>query len=295
MDRTAKLIAELPHFNIELQPIQFGKSGSDYTMDKENNVIYKGIASIKYCNSQIAEELLKLSHNRYTRFIDLLKDINEYTSLTSQQLKILIGLNFFSQFGNNKKLLQINDVYNGIKVKTKTILPSFATCKQIKKDKIESYREYGITEFLIKKHSAKETAKQYSQIDNEGLLVDICNNSPNKPMSVVEQVKFELEYLEYTTYTNSDISDKYYIVVGYKTYRDVTKPYVTLRCLNNGEEIKTKITKGSVFRLNPFNLYSILHINELTPRYKSKNIDGEWIQTDEKELVLEEYEVIKNV
>ena len=110
--------------------------------------------------------LLTISFIKLTEYLDLLKDINEYTSLTSQQLKILIGLNFFSQFGNNKKLLQINDVYNGIKVKTKTILPSFATCKQIKKDKIESYREYGITEFLIKKHSTKETAKQLTRIIN---------------------------------------------------------------------------------------------------------------------------------
>ena len=47
--------------NIELKPIKFGKSGSSYTIDKENNAIYKGISSIKYCNAQIADELLELS------------------------------------------------------------------------------------------------------------------------------------------------------------------------------------------------------------------------------------------
>ena len=44
---------------------------------KENNCIYKGIASIKYCNSEIADCLLKLSKNHYNDFIELLKDIKE--------------------------------------------------------------------------------------------------------------------------------------------------------------------------------------------------------------------------
>ena len=36
--------------NIKILPIKFGKSLSEYTMDKENNCIYKGISSIKYSN-----------------------------------------------------------------------------------------------------------------------------------------------------------------------------------------------------------------------------------------------------
>ncbi len=59
-------------------------------MDKESNTIYKGIASIKYCNEQIAEELFKLSQsNKYDNFVDLLYDISSKTSLNARQLEIL--------------------------------------------------------------------------------------------------------------------------------------------------------------------------------------------------------------
>ena len=40
-----------------------------------NNAIYKGISSIKFCNAQIANELLELAKNKYNSFIELLKDI----------------------------------------------------------------------------------------------------------------------------------------------------------------------------------------------------------------------------
>ena len=65
IDRTSKLIEELNYFGITIQPIKFGKSGSDYTMDKENNQIFKGVQSVKYLNAQVGEELLKLSKNEY--------------------------------------------------------------------------------------------------------------------------------------------------------------------------------------------------------------------------------------
>ena len=71
IDRTSKLIEELSYFGISLQPVKFGKSGPDYTMDKEGNQIFKGLRSIKYCNAQIAEELLELSKNNYNSFVDL--------------------------------------------------------------------------------------------------------------------------------------------------------------------------------------------------------------------------------
>lgn len=293
MIRTSKLISELPYFNIKLKPIKFGMSGSDYTIDKENNTIYKGIASIKYCNSQIAEELLELSKNKYNNFFELLSDIKLKTKIDNRQLKILIGLNFFSDFGNNKKLLKLTDIYNGVKIKSKTILPSFATCSQISKSKIDDYKEYGISEYLVKKYSGKETPKQYSQIDNSGLLNEIKETLPNDVLSITEQIKFELDYLEYTDYKNSKISNEYYVVVDYVTYKDVTRPSVVIHRLNDGKEYKTRIKESAVYKNAPFDKISILKIPVLNYEFKKKYVDGKWITSDETELILKDYEVIK--
>lgn len=291
---------ELARLNgIEIKPIQFGKSSDKYTIGKETNSIYKGISSIKYCNSIIANELLNVyNKKKYTSFIELLDDISR-TSVNTRQLNILTGLNFFSEFGKNKRLLKIIQLYNGVKEKPKgskspkTLLPPLRTCNQIKKDKIEGYEKFGLSEYLVKKYAGKETAKQYSQIDNIGLLNEMLERIPDKNMSITEQIKFEKEYLEYVTYTNSDISDKYYVVIDYKTYKDETKPYFTLRNLNTGEETKTRIKQGKIYRQNPFGEFSILKVDGFTWDYKKKMINGEWRYSDEQEPILEEYEVIK--
>ena len=265
--------------NIKIMPIKFGKSLSQYTMDKENNNIYKGINSIKYCNSTIAEELMELSkNNKYDNFIDLLYDIKEHTSLNSKQLTILTILNFFSDFGNNKYLLDLTELFNEI-----------GTSKILKKDKIE---KLGIDECFVKKYSNKETKTQYRELDNRGLLYALSKNIKNNTLSIKEQVKSEIEYLGYTTYVNEKINENYYIVVNYKTYKDVTKPYFTLRKIKTGEEISTRITQSKIFKQNPFGEFDILKVEGFTHKFKKKCIGGEWVETDELEPILESYEVI---
>lgn len=294
-DRTHKLVNELSYFNIKLLPIKFGKSSSEYTIDKENNSIYKGINSIKYCNSKIAEELLELSKQKdYKTFIELLDDITAKTSINSRQLEILIGLNFFSDFGNNKYLLNIYNLYNGIKEKGKTILPSFRNCSVISKKNIDNYSTYGLSEYLAKKYSNKETQSQYREIDNMSLLSELCNKIENKSMNVVEQMKFEKEYLQYIEYINPKISDDYYVVIDFKTYKNSTQPYLIVRNISSGEELKTRIKRGNIYKSKPFGEFSILKIYGFIWDFKRKKVGDDWIITDEKEPILEEYEVIKN-
>lgn len=279
IDRTSKLIEELPYFGITIQPVKFGKSGSDYTLDKENNQIYKGVQSVKYLNAQIGEELLGLSKNKYGSFIELLNDIKEKTSINSKQLTILVALNYFEDFGANDYLLKIIDIYD-----------KFATAKVISKNKMESL---GVNEYLMTKYAAKETKSQYRELDNNGLIKELCSKVENKPLSITEQIKFEIEYLGYAVYTNPNIADYYYIVTEFEQYKDASRPYFTLYNLKTGECIKTKIRQGKIYKENPFGLYSVLDIRGFTYKNKTKLIDGEWCKSDELEAIVEIYEVVK--
>lgn len=294
IDKVSECISEATRIGIK---IYFGK----YNDCASKTKIYKdgimmGTNTIKYCNLNTADELSSITDVKC--FIDVL-DIIQDTSIDTRQLNILTGLNFFSEFGKNKRLLKIIQLYNGAKEKPKgskspkTLLPPLRNCSQIKKDKIEGYEKYGLSEYLVKKYAGKETAKQYSQIDNIGLLNEMLERIPDKNMSITEQIKFEKEYLEYVTYTNPDISNKYYVVIDYKTYKDETKPYFTLRNLNTGEETKTRIKQGKIYRQNPFGEFSILKVDGFTWDFKKKMINGEWRYSDEQEPILEEYEVIK--
>lgn len=275
----------------------------DYTDCSPITKVYRdgimmGTNTIKYCNSNIAEELLSLSINKYGSFINLLDDI-EKTSINSKQLNILTGLNFFSNYGKNKFLLNVIELYNGIEEKdeitkkNKKLLPPLRTCRQIKKEKLEQYSEYGLTEYLLQKYSEKETAKQYSQIDNIGLLNELIGRLPNESMPIQEYIKFEKEYLQYVTYTNPNIADYYYIVTEFAQHNDASRPYFTLYNLKTGDSIKTKIRQGKIYKENPFGLYSVLDIREFVYKNKTKLIDDEWTKTDELEIVVETYEVVK--
>ena len=281
-DDTNRIVAYANKIGIEIKGIKFGKSKAVYAMDKENNCIYKGIASIKYCNADIAEFLLELSKNKYNSFIPLLKDIKDSHRVDSRQLNILIGLNFFSEFGKNKYLMDIVKLYD-----------KFGSCKIVKKDNLENLNEeFGLTEYIITKYSNKETAKQYSDIDNEGLILALSENIPNKSLSIIEQIVFENDMLGYIEYTNNKIDKYYWIVTDFKTYQNKNKPYVTVRNLNNGSTIKTKVKDAKVFKQNPFNKYSILIFENFSYVNKMKKINDEWVRTDEKEPVLSNYEVI---
>lgn len=280
-EKTSRIIAELDYFGITLESIKFGKSKNEYTSDKETNTIYKSISSIKYCNEKIATELYELgSKNKYNSFVEVLDDIKKKTSVNSKQLAILTGLNFFSEFGGNKYLLNVIDIYE-----------KFSKCKQISKKKLDSL---GLTEFLMKKYSGKETASLYKDIDNVGLIEELCRHVENKKMGIIESMKFEKEYLEYIVYTNENVSPLYYMVTDFKTYKDTTKPYITARQIRTGKEIKTRIKQGRIFKEDPFGQWSVLKINDFAQEFKKRpNAEGKWEATDELEDILTEYEVIR--
>jgi DNA polymerase-3 subunit alpha len=228
----------------------------------------------------MADELSELSkQNKYTNFVDLLVDINTKTSTNSRQLTILTGLNFFSEFGKNKYLLNIIDIYN-----------TFYNKKQINKKDLD---KLGITEAIAEKYSNKITNTLYKELDTIGLVNELINKVENKPMSVVEQVKFELEYLEYTTYINPDVSEKFDIVIDFKVYKSKTKPYFLLRNIKTGEEMKTKIKDGQLFVENPFNQFNILKVEEFKTQFKMMNNGGKWERSKtETEEILVQYNVV---
>ena len=90
---------------------KFGLSKSDYAFDKERNIIAKGLASIKYMSNGLAEELYDIAHRqKYDHFVDVLYCINN-TSLNTKQLDILIKIDFFSEFGNQREILRIADMF----------------------------------------------------------------------------------------------------------------------------------------------------------------------------------------
>lgn len=111
-EKTEKIINYGINKGIKFEEFKFGYSKSKYVCDKETMTIYKGMKSIKYLNEKVSDELYELSKNNYNDPIELFIDIIEKTSCNARQIKILIMLNFFSEFGEGKYLLNLFELIN---------------------------------------------------------------------------------------------------------------------------------------------------------------------------------------
>ena len=91
---------------------KWGISKSEYSFDRYRNVIAKGLSSVKFISDGLAEKLYDLANDRnYEYFVDVLDEINKKTNLNTRQLDILIKIDFFSDFGNQRELLRITDMF----------------------------------------------------------------------------------------------------------------------------------------------------------------------------------------
>ena len=100
-------------YGVSVTPPRFGISKSDYFCDKENRIIAKGLSSIKYIGSKLADEVYAVSHLKdYKLFSEVLMSLHRNSSIDARQLNILIGIDFFSKFGNQRELETIVFVFD---------------------------------------------------------------------------------------------------------------------------------------------------------------------------------------
>ena len=119
----------------------------------------------------------------------------------------------------------------------------------------------------------------------------ISQKLEDKPLSIKEQIKYEQEYLEYITYSNSKAPKSMYYVVETKFYKDKTKPYLNLYNLRTGNTLKTKITSGKSFIERPFKTGNVINITEFREKNKMKMVNGTWVKTSEMEKIVVEWDV----
>lgn len=148
--------------NIKIEPAKFRKSIDKYVYNKEENIIYKGLESVKYISPDCAKELYEMRMIDFECFTDLLTYLSENSTINSRQVKVLIYIGFFEEFGTVGKLL---DIYN-------------LFINRYKKTYVEKTKQTRISEI-------KEYEKR-------------CKNTQ---IPISEQIKQEKEYLGYISAT----------------------------------------------------------------------------------------------
>lgn len=282
-----------------LAPAQFRHSQFGYYFDKNNKTIYKGLGSIKFLNKDCADELFEIGKTFNGTFLDLLCTI---TKANTKQIKVLIMLGYFKEFGKTSKLLNYYNQYLTLWGKKQFKKNIILTNEDVfvsgsRTDKSSINIQYSINvENNISLYCTKETDKQYSQFDYESYLKDVWNQIPNVDLSLDKLLKAQLYFIGTLSYTDERLSG-YYIITDYKCYNDNTKPYLTLYDLSTGEEIKTKITNATLCAAYPVELYSIIQVLKWKEAYKKtkvvENGKSKFVDTSEKQNILEDYIKIK--
>lgn len=184
---------------------KWGLSKSEYFFDTEKNIVAKGLTSIKFMNSHIADELYEVARSkRHSRFVDVLANIDKNTSLNIRQLDILIKIDFFSEFGNQRELLRITDMFYEMFKK--------GQAKKISKDKVDGTPlESIVSKYAVGVTKSGGVAKSYTLLDITSIMQeaeDAIKAIHMEDLSDILKVKNFKDVMGYVGYVSGKEEDR---------------------------------------------------------------------------------------
>lgn len=248
-------------YGFKITSPKWGASRATYFFDREAGVISKGLASIKYLGQDVAEELYALAHKReYKFFIDVLNAINDETTLDSRQLDILIKIDFFSEFGNQRELMRITEMWSERFKK--------GQAKQIKRSTVDgTFLEPIIKSYATWTTKAGTPAANYTLLDTREILLEIEASIKDVGMEDLPElvrIRNFTEALGYAGYTTGKDEDrpKLYVTEVYPLRRKSDGHQfgysVSTRSIGSGIESKFTVTNG-VYNRTPIKKDDVIY------------------------------------
>ena len=250
---STKLEAEKA-YHIVFPKYLFGQDNRNIVGNSEKKEITSSLKSIKGFGSEIGENMFQIYNTFIGKdFVDFLIFAEESSIFTSK-LESLIKIDYFNQFGNNKKLLKIyNEFKSGNNRYNKKL-----------KDKSKQKRIAG--------------------------LKDMFNSLPNDRLSFMDQIVAEEEILGYIQATYEKI-DKRYVYVS--TLDTKYAPRINSYCLANGKTQSLKLYRKT-YDNKPFGGSEILYCKNFEQKKPVKFIDNKYVEdvNGENQWWLTNYDVV---
>jgi DNA polymerase-3 subunit alpha len=240
MDNFNTAYNEAIRLGVKIPNINFRNPSALCTISK-NEIIY-GISLIKYCNKNIAEDFKNIKDNEYNGFTELLIDLVEKTSADSRQIQILINLDFFSEFGQKEKLLEI--------------YRQFKDGKGIKYDK--KYAE----------KTKNQRIELLQQFEQEVMISDV------EQISIYDQIMLEKECYGFIKTTYPKLSEDIYAII------DIDKtntPKLHMHQFKTGMMTIMKVKKNKFY--NDRGIEQLL-IGDVV-KLKNESEEGKWFTDGE--------------
>lgn len=190
-------------YGIQVVPPRFGISGSDYTCSRDARQIAKGLSSLNGIGKSVSQRIQEASMLNYTYFVDVLDCLMHRYGVHSNQIQTLIHIDFFTDYGNQRELDRIFDLFDFFKQ---------GEAKQIKKERVVG----SLFEELIKANATGTTksgkeAASYTITDMHAILTgceQIILSSGLEDYSVVTKVKHFADAMGYSGYVSGRDEDR---------------------------------------------------------------------------------------
>lgn len=262
-DKVALIKQEMLKRGYKLKDIQFGDDNRAFNIDRSNNCIVQTIASIKDMPKSAPEALYVLGKSDIKNRAALYQALMDDPRINKKAIEILFHLGYFNKFAQPNRLIAEYEIYQ-----------KYISAKVLTKSSFDD-----IMIDVIRPCCGKETEKQFREIDNKALITALIKQANIKPTTIVDRIKWQLEYLGYCTVNdpNSDPND--WLVLDVKTTGYGTV-YCTLYNLCYGAErtyraskkfwTNHQLSKGDAIRAV---------LQEKNKMKKDEN--GEWVKLSE--------------
>ena len=271
--KNGSALAEL--YGIQIVPPRYGISKDRYVYDKDRNVIAKGINSIKYMNSTVANELYDLAKRSDPKtFMSLLTLMNNETSIDTRQRDILIKIDFFVDFGNVTELSRIASIF---------VFFKNGTAKKVQKDKISGQMLDVVSKYATDKNKNGTEAKSFTITDMAGLLNEcesVIKSLHLPDLDLKCKIQNQIELIGYIDLTTNKKEDRRKLLItdvfplSSKKDNTVWGYAAQTRSIGSGKVSRLTI-RSSVYAKTPVKRFDIIYAKEL-----EKNRSGYWYLLD---------------
>lgn len=190
------------YFKIKFPTFKFGQDNRNIVGDKDKNIITNSMASIKGFGNEMGNILYESYQQKLSTFVSNLKWLDEH-KVKSSKLIPLIKIDYFSDFGNSKKLLMILEVWDFLKQ---------GTAKTVKKDKeLPLYLKGILVQNSTSVNKKGEELSSYNIIDCYKCVEDyekLLNTLEIEDYTFREKIKFNQEVLGYINITTNKEEDR---------------------------------------------------------------------------------------
>lgn len=270
-NKVALIKQEMIKRGLNLREIQFGDDNRKFNIDKENNCIIQTMSSIKDMPKLVPNALYEMGNKGIKNRAELYQALMDDSRINSKAIEILFKLNYFSKFGSPNKLINEFEIYK-----------KYIDSKVISKNKL-SDEEINI----IRECSNKETEKQFRDIDNKKLILKMIKNTPIKPTTIFDLIKWQIEFMGYTTLSDTSVPTTTWVITDIESSSFGTQKF-TLYNIHYGASKQYKVNKkwSTTHKAEIGDIITCV-LQEKDKFKKSEN--GSFLKTGEKEIIIKCY------